>query len=55
MFEGIKCYVPKKILSKNADPEYYKEVKWLKVKVRKTYNKRKFGQPYPADIKRLSK
>ena len=56
IFEGIKRYVPQKILSKNPDPEYYnKEVKRLKVKVRKTYNKRKFGQPYQADLKRLTK
>ena len=26
----------------------------LKVKARKMYNKRKFGQPYKADLKRLS-
>jgi len=45
-----------KNLSKNQDPEYYnKEVKRLKVKVRKMYNKRKFGQCYQADRKRLSK
>ena len=56
IFEGIKHYVAKKILGKNLDPEYYdKEVKQLKVKVRKTYNKRKYGQPYPADMKQLSK
>ena len=56
-FKVIKCYIPKKkILSKNPCPEYYnKEVKQLKVKVRKIYNKRKFGQPYQADLKRLSK
>ena len=46
----------KKILNKYSDPEYYnKEVKRLKVKVRKIYNKRKFGYPYKADLKRLSK
>ena len=46
IFEGIKRYVPQKIRSKNQVPEYYnKEVKWLKVKVRKMYNTRKFGQP----------
>jgi hypothetical protein len=40
IFEDTKSYVPKKILSKNPDPEYYnKEVKRLKVKVRKMYNK----------------
>jgi len=56
IFESIKGYVPQKILSKNPDPEYYnKEVKWLKVKVRKMYNKRKFWQPYQAELKRLSK
>jgi hypothetical protein len=49
---------PKKTLSKNPDPEYYnREVKRLKVKVkvRKAYNKRKFGQHYQADLNRLSK
>jgi len=34
---------------------YNKEVKWLKIKVRKVYNKRKFGQPYQVEVKRLSK
>ena len=38
IFEGIKRYVPQKILSKNPDPEYYnKEVKRLKVKARKIW------------------
>ena len=47
--------VPQKILSKILDPEYYnKEVKQLKVKVRKMYNKRKFEHPYQADLKWLS-
>ena len=56
IFEGFKRYWPQKILSKNPDPEYYnKEVKRLKVKVRKMYNKEKFGQPYKAEMKRLSK
>ena len=56
ILEGIKLYVPQKILSKNPDPEYYnEEVKQLKAKVRKMYNKRKFGQPYQAELKRLSK
>jgi uncharacterized protein (UPF0248 family) len=46
----------KKTLSKNPDPEYYnREVKRLKVKARKAYNKRKFGQRYRADLNRLSK
>ena len=52
IFEGIKRYVPQKNLSKNPDPEYYnKEVKRLKVKVRKMYSKRKFGQPYQRELK----
>jgi len=52
ILEGIKCYVPQKILSKNPDPEYYnKEIKRLKVKIRKMYNKRKFGQPYHSELK----
>ena len=43
ILEGIKCYVPQKILNKIPYPEYYnKEIKRLKVKVRKMYNKRKF-------------
>jgi hypothetical protein len=56
IFEGIKRYVPKKkSVSKNPDPEYYnREVKRLKVKVRKAYNKRQFGQHYQADLNRLS-
>jgi len=56
IFKGIKCYVPQKILSKNLDPEYYnKEVKQLKIKVRKMYSKRKFGPPYQVELKHLSK
>ena len=44
IFEGIKRYVTHKILGKNPDPEYYnKEVKRLKVKVRKMYNKENLG------------
>jgi hypothetical protein len=56
IFEGIKRYVPSKSLSKNSDPEYYnREVKRLKVKAKKVYRKRKFGQHYQAALKRLSK
>ena len=56
IFEGIKLYVAQNILSKSLDPEYYnKEIKRLKVKVRKMYSERKFGQLYEADLKRLSK
>jgi hypothetical protein len=56
IFECIKIYVPKKTLRKNPDPECFnREVNRLKVKVRKAYNKRKFGQRYEADLNRLSK
>ena len=55
ILEGTKRYVPQTVASNNPDPEYYnKEVKRLKVKVRKMYSKRKFGQHYQADLKRLS-
>jgi hypothetical protein len=51
-FEVIKPYVPKKTLSKNPDPEYYnREVKRLKVKVRKVYNGSKYTQNYQAELK----
>jgi hypothetical protein len=56
VFEGVERSVPHKILSKNLDPEYYnREVKRLKVKVRRVYNKRKFGEHYQEELKRLSK
>ena len=43
--EGIERFVPHKILKPNPDPEYYnKEVKRLKVKVRRAYNRRKLGE-----------
>ena len=52
----IKFWNPHKILKPNPDPEYYnKEVKRLKVKVRKAYNRRKLGANYQAELKRLSK
>jgi len=55
-FEGIESFVPHKILKINLDSEYYnKEVRRLKVKVGRAYNRRKFGQHYQADLKRLSK
>jgi hypothetical protein len=39
-----------------ADPEYYnKEVKRLKVKVRRAYNRRKLGERYQTELKMLSK
>ena len=56
VFEGIERFVPHKILKPNPDPEYYnKEVKRLKVKVRGAYKRRKLGEHYQAELKRLSK
>jgi hypothetical protein len=44
VFASIEHFVPHKILRKNPDPEYCrKELKRLKVKVRKAYNRRKLG------------
>ena len=40
VYECIECFVPHKIVRKNSDPEYYnKEIKRLKSKVRKAYNR----------------
>ena len=55
-FLGYRTFVPHKILKPNPDPEYYnEEVKRLKVKVRRAYNRRKLGENYRAELKRLSK
>jgi hypothetical protein len=55
VFEGIERFVPHKILKQNLDPEYYnREVKHLKVKVRRAYNRRKLGEHYQQELKRLS-
>ena len=44
VYESIERFVPHKTLRKNSDPEYYnKEIKRLKSKVRKEYNRRKLG------------
>jgi hypothetical protein len=54
--EGIERFVPHKILKQNPDPEYYnKEVKRLRVKVRRAYNRRKLGERYHSELKMLSK
>jgi hypothetical protein len=54
--EGIERSVPHKFLKPNPHPEYYnKEVKRLKVKVRRAYNRRKLGEHCQAELKRLSK
>jgi len=54
--ECIESFVPHKILRKNPDPAYYnKDVKLLKIKVRKAYNRRKLGEHHLEGLKRLSK
>jgi len=54
--ENFERFVPHKILLKNPDPEYYsKKVKRLKIKVRKTYNRRKLGQHHLQEQKRICK
>jgi hypothetical protein len=55
LYECTERFVPHKILRKNSDPEYYnKEIKRLKSKVRKAYNRRKLGVHYPEELKQLS-
>jgi len=45
VFKSIDRFIPHKTLRKYPDPEYYnKEVKWLKAKVRRVYNKRNLGE-----------
>jgi hypothetical protein len=52
--ESIRRFIPHKILRKKSDPEYYKKVKKLKLKVRKAYNRRKLGQQHREELKRLT-
>jgi hypothetical protein len=53
--ECIERFVPHKILRNNPDPEYYdEEVKRLKKKIRKAYNRRKVGEHHLEELKRLS-
>jgi hypothetical protein len=54
VYESLERFVPHKTLRKNSDPEYYKEIKRLKSKVRKAYN-RKLGVHYIEGLKQLSK
>ena len=54
IFEGIKRSVPHKSLKPNLDLEYYNmEGRRLKVKVRRAYIKRKLGNHYQAELRRL--
>jgi hypothetical protein len=54
--KSVECFVPHKILKLNSDPEYYNiDIKRLKAKVRKTYNRRKLGVHHMGKLKQLSK
>jgi hypothetical protein len=54
--ESIERFVPHKTLKINSDPEYYnKDIKRLKNKVRKAYNRRKLGGHYMDKLKQSSK
>ena len=54
--ESLERFVPHKTLKINSDPEYYnKDIKRLKVKVRKSYNRRKLGGHHIDKLKQLSK
>jgi RNA binding exosome subunit len=56
LYECIERFVPHKILRKVSDLEYYNnEIKLLKSKVRKVYNRRKVGVHYVEELKHLSK
>jgi hypothetical protein len=48
--------VPHKILSRGPDPEYYNRgIRRLKINVRRVNNKRKFGEHYQEELRRLCK
>ena len=52
----IERSVPHKTLRRNSAPEHYnKEIKRLKSKVRKAYNRRKLGVNCTEKLKQLSK
>jgi len=56
VYESTERFVPYKTLRKNLDPEYYNtEIKRLKSKVRKEYNRRKLGVHCTEKLKKLSK
>ena len=56
VYESIKRFVPHKTLRKYSDPAYYnKEIKRLKSKVRKEYNRRKLAVHCTEKLKQLSK
>jgi hypothetical protein len=53
---AIERFVPHKVLEQIAGLEYgNKKVKHLEAKVRRAYNRRKFGEHYQAELKGLSK
>jgi len=56
VYESIERFVPHKTFRTTSDPEYYnREIKRLKSKVRKAYNRRKLGVHCTEKLKLLSK
>jgi len=56
VYESIERFVPHKTLRKNSDPERYnKEIRQLKSKVRKEYNRRKLGVHGTEKLRQISK
>jgi len=55
-YESIERFVPHKTFRKNSDPEYYnKQIKRLKSKARKEYNRRKLAVHCTEKLRQLSK
>jgi len=53
VYESIERFVPHKTIRKNSDPEHYNmEIKLLKSKVRKEYNRRKLGAHCAEELKK---
>ena len=56
VYESTERFVPHKTHRKNSDPEYYnKDIKRLKSKVTKEYNRRKLGVHCTEKLRQLSK
>jgi len=55
VYKSIEGFVPYKTLRKNSDPEYNKENKRLKSKVRKEYNRIKLGIHCREKLRQISK
>jgi len=54
VYESIERFVPHKTLRRNSDPEYFTEIKRLKSKARKEYNRRKLGVHCTEKLKKTT-